>query len=465
MVYSDLIFILGMFPIMTILSLFDRSAEYKNLILIICSLLFFSWGRPFALCLIFLSVILDWAFGAIIYKNRENRGLCTLVLILDAVMNIGLFLVFGQNFLFNKVKKLSFDAAILPIGMGFYTLRGFSYVYDIFKGYSKSEKNIFCLLTYMVSLHFMVVGPLVRYKDIEPQIRHREINGKKLNEGLNRIVYGFGKVVLLAGVFERIKLAGLNGKEITTIGCWLGMLAFLAQYYFLFTGLSDMAKGLGLVNGFEYPDNYTDIEADGLFVGMVKSFNTTVVEFFGEVFGLKNDDVENGRSRNIAIHILLYILCGCVLSIWYEARVNYIIVGVLAALLCAIEKAFLGKGLEKLPSFVQYIYLVLTAMLIFGGLYFDSLYGYRKWLLALLGVGVKYSLSVSVKYAVLKNITLIIIAFFIVCPPAKRLFVDGFKKLADRSAAAYGRVMTLKTVMTAVIFIVSVITLAAEYSV
>ena len=132
-------------------------------------------------------------------------------------------------------------------------LRGISYVYDVFKGNCKAEKNIFCLLTYMVSLHFMLVGPLVRYGDIEPQIRHREITGAKLNQGLNKIVFGFGKVVLLAGVFEQIKLAGLNGKEITTLGCWLGMLSFLAQYYFLFTGLSDMAKGLGLTNGFVYP--------------------------------------------------------------------------------------------------------------------------------------------------------------------------------------------------------------------
>ncbi|HRK92940.1 MAG TPA: acyltransferase, partial [Ruminococcus bicirculans (ex Wegman et al. 2014)] len=80
MVYSDLIFILGMFPIMTIISLFDRSAEYKNLILIVCSLLFFSWGRPFVFCLIFLSVILDWIFGLIISKNRENKALCGIFL-------------------------------------------------------------------------------------------------------------------------------------------------------------------------------------------------------------------------------------------------------------------------------------------------------------------------------------------------------------------------------------------------
>ncbi len=457
MVYSDLIFILGMFPIVTIVSLFDRSAEYKNLILILASLLFFSWGRPFAVCLIFLSAFADWIFGMIIGKNRDKKALCAAFLTIDAIMNIGLFLVFGHNYIFAKFDKLSFEAAVLPVGIGFYTLRGFSYVYDVYKRNSVYEKNFFCLFTYMVSFHLMLAGPMVRYKELEPQIRHREITGTKLNDGLTRIVWGFGKVVLLAGVFERIKLAGLNGREITTVGCWLGMLSFMAQYYFLFTGLSDMAKGLGLVGGFEYPDNYENIEADGLFIGTVRSFNTTVVEFFGELFGCKKD-------KNAVLNFISYILCGCALSIWYEAKINFIIVGLCAGALAGLEKIFLSGVLSKLPSALKYLYILLAAMLIFGGLYFDSFYGYKKWLLALVGVNVKYSLSVSVKYAVLKNITLIAVAFFIVFSPAKRLFTGFWKKLSERSAAAYGRVMIAKTVFTALIFMISVITLAAEHA-
>ena len=128
------------------------------------------------------------------------------------------------------------------------------------------------------------------------------------------------------------------------------------------------------------------------------------------------------------------------------------------------EKLFLERPLSKLPELVKYIYLVLTALVIFGGLYFDSFYGYKKWLFALAGVNVKYTLSVSVKSAVLKNITLIVISFFIVCPPAKRAFCKIFKKLSQKSQAAYGRVMITKTIMTVLVFAVSVITLAAEYA-
>ncbi|MBR1562556.1 MAG: acyltransferase [Ruminococcus sp.] len=455
MVYSDLLFLLGLFPLSAILSYLDRSAEYKNLILILTSVLFFSWGRPFAVCLIFLSCAVDWLLGMVISKNVENRILSGLLTVLDGAFNIGLFLVFGHNYLFDSVKALSFESYVLPLGMGYYCIRGFSYVYDIFMGRAEYEKNIFCLLTYMVSFHFLMAGPHVSYSKLEPQIRHRDIDGRKLNDGLVELVLGLGKIVILAPVFERIKLAGLNGREITTIGCWLGMMAFFAEAYFTFTGLCDMAKGLGLINGFEYPDNYTDIEADGLFTGMVKSYNSTVVEFFSDVFACR-------RVQNPILKFVLILVCGVFISMWYEAKLSFLIVGAAAALLIAVERLFLAKPLGKLPAAVKYLYLVITAMVIFGGLYFDSLYGYKKWLLALVNVNTKYMLSVSVKYAVLKNITLIAIAFFIAFAPAKKLVLGLWKEFSRRSRRCYGITKIIQTILTAFIFVLSIVTLAVE---
>lgn len=457
MVYSELIFLLVLFPITAIVTTFDRSTEYKNLILILSSVLFFSWGRPFAFCLIFLSVFADWLLGLAVSKNNGSRALAGLFLLVDALMNTGIFLVFSHNYLFDKADRLSFDTAILPLGIAFYSLRGFSYVYDVFKGHISAEKNPLCLLTYMVSFHLMLVGPLVRYGEIEPQIRKREITTDKLNTGLNKIFLGLGKVVLLAGVFERIKLAGLNGAEITTLGCWLGMISFFGQYYFLFTGFSDMAKGLGLVGGFVYPENYRDIDPDGLFTGLVKSFNITVTEFFAELFGL---DKEHSKGFTF----IAAILCGGLLFLWYEAKLNFLIVGLAAGVLIALEKLVLAKPLSKLPAAVKYIYMALVSMVIFGGLYFESTYGYKKWLFALLGVNTKYTLSVSVKYAVLKNITLIFIATIIFLPFLKNAVIKLTDSIAAKGGKYYGFIRILKTVCTAFVFALSVITLVVEYS-
>lgn len=457
MIYSDLIFILVLFPLTAIISLFDRSTEYKNLILIIASLIFFSWGRPFVVCLIFLSSLIDWLIGLGIGKAKERKGLQRLLLALDGIMNTGIFLVFGHNYLFDASEKLSLDAALLPAGMGYYAIRGFFYAWDVFRGRVRPEKNPLCLLTYMVSFHLMLAGPAVSYCELEPQIREREVTTEKLSSGLNRLFTGFAKIVLLSGVFERIKLAGLNGAEITTLGCWLGMLSFFAQYYFIFTGLCDMSKGMGLVGGFVYPDNYKNIEPDGLFTGMVKSFNTTVVKFFSDLLGI-------GREHSNTYNAVMSIVCAAIVSLWYEAKLNYLLVGLAAGALIALEKLVLEKLLSGLPAPFKYAYLVITAMVVFGGLYFDSMYGYQKWLLALVGVNTKYALSVSVKSAVLKNIVLILIAFFIVCPHAKKLVLWVTDSAAAKGGRMYGAVRIMKTLCTAFVFLLSVITLAVELS-
>ena len=141
MTYTDLIFLFAIFPASAILSMLDRSSEYKNLILIITSLLFFSWGKPFVICLIFLSLVIDWALGLCIGSIREkNRTGALLLTAADGVMNTALMLIFGHNYLFADT-ALAFEDIMLPIGMGYYSLRGFSYVSDVFRGKIRAEKN------------------------------------------------------------------------------------------------------------------------------------------------------------------------------------------------------------------------------------------------------------------------------------------------------------------------------------
>lgn len=456
MIYSDLIFLLGLFPAVAILSFLDRSAEYKNLILIIFSLLFFSWGKPFAICLIFLSSLFDWAMGFLVFKNHDQKK-SRAFLVADGVLNSALFLIFGHNYLFTN-SALSVREEILPLGMAFYCLRGFSYVYDIYKGNAKPERNWFCLLTYMVSFHLMICGPAVRYKDIEPEIRHREITMQKLNIGFIKLFTGFGKVILLAGIFDRIKLAGLNGETITLLGSWLGMLAFFAQYYFLITGFSDMSKGMGYINGFEYPDNYCDINSKGLFWGIVKSLNTTVINFFEELFGFNKKELTNNAKTFIAA-----VLCGAAISIWYEAKLNFLIVGIIVGALCGVEKLFLSDKAEKVPDLIKMILLFILTVILFGGLYFDSISGYSKWLLTLAGKGINSFSSSELNSLILNNITLIIISFFVICPPSKKLIKNICGKI-ESSPTGYGTMKFIKTFCTASVFIVSVIAAAAEHS-
>ena len=293
---------------------------------------------------------------------------------------------------------------------------------------------------------------------MEKQIRKREVTTDKLNAGLNKMIWGLGKIVLLSEVFRKIRAAGLNGSEITTLGCWLGMLAFFAQYYFIFTGLCDMSRGLSLMGGFMLPINYRDIEADELFTGMVKSYNSTVIAFFSDLLGIPDS---KSKIRNA----VGAVICGGLMGLWYAVKPTSLMVGLAAGLLVALEQLFLKAILAKLPVFFKYVYLVLTSLVIFGVLEFKGFYGYHKWLKGLIGSGVKYTLSVAVRDAVLNNIVLIIIAFCIVCTPVRKLITGSADKLSSKSKRSYGTIRICKTIATAAVLIISVITLAANAAV
>lgn len=471
MTYTDLIFLFGLFPLSAMISLLDRSAEYKNMILLITSLLFFSWGRPFAVCLIFLSVIIDWLLGFAAGAFREKAHFMGIIPVAaSAVMNIALIYCYNTGKLPGLAEPASTrgspETYIANIGMAFYALKGFSYVYDNFIGKIRPEKNIFCLMTYMLAYDMLIVGPAVRYGDMESQIRKREVTTEKLNEGLNRFFWGLGKVVILAGLFKRIKLVGLSSAEITTMGCWLGMIAFVMQYYFLFTGLCDISRGLCLVNGFVLPVNYRDIEPDELFTGTFGSYNSTVVSLFSDIFGITGNNKAAGR-------IVRTFFCYALVCAWYAAKdnggVGFIAAGVLVCGFVLLEQTVLKPVMKHLPAAVKYAYILAVCMLVFGALYFDGakdfgswLYGYRNWLCGLIGVHTKHFMSKSVNSLLIKNITLLVISFFIVCPHAKNAVLKMCDEKAGASQKAYGRVRGFKTICTAFIFLLSAITLVAE---
>lgn len=93
------------------------------------------------------------------------------------------------------------------------------------------------------------------------------------------------------------------------------------------------------------------------------------------------------------------------------------------------------------------------------------MYGYRKWLLALVGTGTEYELSVAVKNAVLNNIVLIVIAFISVCPVIRKPLLSAAERYGERSARAYGQVMICKTAARAMVLLLCVITAAAKLAV
>ena len=457
MVYSDLLFFLGLMPVSVLVSFCDRSTEYKNLILILTSVIFMCWAKPVRACVIFATVLSEYFLARGIEKTKpRNRSSAAVLLMLDLLIDLGVFLYFGHNYIFAAGGRLHLAEALIPVGAGYYTAKGFSYCLDVFTERCKAERNIFCLMTYMVSFHSLAAGPVVRYGDIEPAIRRRSVTGKSINDGLDLFIIGLGKAVILAPAFSRIAEIGLDPTEPTPSGAVIGMLSFLAGCWYGFTGLADMAKALGLFSGFDYPDNYRELTVKEGVTGFAKSANTTLIKLFEDFLGLFN---KGGKSAPAAVLTLIGALT---MALWYHISKPFLAVGLCFGLVLAAERLFLGKLLEKLPRLITAVYVAAVTLVITGGLYFDKFSDYKRWLGNTVGRGTDYMLSVSLKNALISNFLLILIAFINVCTPTKKGFLLLWEKAKGHSAGSYSACRICRTAVSAFILFLCVVTAAAR---
>lgn len=457
MVYSDLIFFLGLMPVSVLVSFFDRSTEYKNLILILTSLVFICWARPIRACLILGTVVSEYLLGLGIEKTKpRNRSSAAVLLLCDLLINLGLFVYFGHNYLFASSSRLHLAAALIPVGAGYYTAKGFSYCLDVFEGRCRAERNIFCLLTYMVSFHSLLAGPVVRYGDMEPAIRRRSVTGKSINDGLDLFIIGLGKAVILAPTFSRIADIGLDQGEPTVAGAIVGMLSFLAGCWYGFTGLADMAKALGRLSGFEYPDNYRDLTVGQGVTGFAKSANATLVTLFEDFLGLFD------KNKRAVLGAVLSLIGAVAMALWYHVSKPFLAVGLAFGLVLAVERLFLGRVIEKLPRLIAAVYVAAVTLVITGGLYFERFSDYKLWLGNTLGRGTDYMLSVSLRDALISNFLLILIAFVNVCTPARKGFMFLWEKAKGHSPAGYTVCRICQTAALAFVLFLCVVTTAAR---
>ena len=351
--YSNLLFASVILPLSTLALFFDRSAEYKNLVLCVTSALFLLWGRPLAAGLILLAWVADYLLALGIERFPKAKAV---FLGADILWNGAVFLMYVKPWLFGEHRL---KAALMVPGMAFFTLKNFSYVFDVFSGRCKAERNPFCLMTYSAAYHFLLAGPVVRYGDMEPQIRSRSFDPTLLSEGLCSYAAGLAKTVILLPVLTGLTDLTLYSGELTRGGAWLGIAAFFAECYTAFSGLSDMGVGLARINGFDVSPNYQPISSERMLGSLIKTCNGSMIELF--------DDIRTfGGSKPAAL--ILTVILGGAAGLFFGGGRYWIVVGAIAGIWLAAEYAAGYDRIERLPRAVRALGALAAAMLILSPL-------------------------------------------------------------------------------------------------
>jgi len=266
MLFSSPLFLYLFLPI-TLLGYYLVPSKLKNYWLLAASLVFFAWGGVTFTFILVTSIILNYIFGIQMEKKRDTPQSRTW-LIIGVATNIGIlaifkytnFLVQNMNLLLDSIQipQIPQTHIVLPIGISFYTFHSLSYLIDIYRRKTGAQHNFFDLSLYITMFSQLIAGPIIRYSDVEHQLRGRTHTSAKFASGIERFLIGLGKKVLLANTFAKIadQIFESNPADLGAPLAWLGIICYTLQIYCDFAGYSDMAIGLGRMFGFEFMENF-----------------------------------------------------------------------------------------------------------------------------------------------------------------------------------------------------------------
>lgn len=372
MVFSSLFFIFFFLPIFFIIYYLSPN-KIKNIILLLFSLLFYSWGEPIYIILLLFSSVVDYSNGFFINKYRNNKTKKKIFLILSIVINLSLLGVFKySNFLISNLNLLGFNISsnklALPLGISFFTFQTMSYSIDVYLGNIKYEKNFVNFMTYVCMFPQLVAGPIVRYSDISKELDKRTISFDDFSSGVFKFLTGLFKKVLIANnmglIFSIITKDTTNISLLTT---WIGSLSFAFQIYFDFSGYSDMAIGLGKMMGFSYPDNFNYPYISTSITEFWRRWHITLSGWFRDYVYIPLGGNRCSKKRQVFNMFVVWFLTG----LWHGASWNFIIWGLYFFVLLVLEKYIINK--IKIPTFfrrILFIILILISWVIFA---FDDL--------------------------------------------------------------------------------------------
>ena len=454
MVFSSTIFLCVYLPLV-LLGYYICPKKGKNLFLLIVSLIFYAWGEPKYVFLMIFSILVNYVFGLLMDKHRENKKRLKLMLVISIIIDLGLLSVFKYtDFIITNINSVfgaGFDLLniALPIGISFYTFQAMSYTIDVYRDDVRVQRNLIDFGMYITMFPQLIAGPIVRYSDVQDQLAVRNVTTADFSEGIMRFVVGLGKKVLLANQMGAVwtQIYALGG-DISALMAWTGAAAYTFQIYFDFSGYSDMAIGLGRMFGFKFPENFRYPYESVSITDFWRRWHITLSTWFKEYLYIPLGGNRRGLARQALNLLIVWTLTG----FWHGAGWNFVMWGLYYFAILFIEKLFLLKALDKLPRLFRHAYALL--LIVIGWVIFAS--DDVSVMLPYLGsmFGANGALGGMDVYTLLTRAALMVICCVASTELPRRLFVTAAGKMNEKAAFTVKSVLTLALLALSVVFLI-----------
>ena len=361
MLFTSISFLYYFLPIVIILY-FIVPKKFKNFILFLSSIFFYFCGEPIYTFLMIGEIFIAYVGARYLEKYRKKSIIVSLLAI--HIGALGLFKY--SDFTINNINQI-FGSKIpllklaLPIGISFYTFQIISYVVDVYRGKVKAQKSFLKLATYVSLFPQLIAGPIVRYETIEKELDSRTSNFENFAYGVRRFVIGLGKKVLIANMLGELCDVFSTTNEKSILFYWIFAISYSLQIYFDFSAYSDMAIGLGRMFGFHFLENFNYPYISKSITEFWRRWHMSLSSWFRDYVYIPL----GGNRKETIILVRNIFIVWALTGIWHGANWTFVIWGLMFGIMLIIEKLFLTKHLEKMPSILQRIYVLFTVMISF----------------------------------------------------------------------------------------------------
>ncbi|MBR3767752.1 MAG: MBOAT family protein [Clostridia bacterium] len=425
MLFSSISFLYFFLPIVLILYLIVPKV-LKNSVLLLSGLVFYAWGEPRYVVIMVISILVGYVFGLLIEKFRGKK-LSKVFMILSVCVDLGLLVYFKyvdffiENF--NAVTGLGIPLLriALPIGISFYTFQILSYTVDVYRGTVPAQKNPITLGAYISMFPQLIAGPIVRYSDVERELRDRTHTLVKTYDGIIRFCVGLGKKILIANALGELCETFKATDEKTVLFYWLYAVAFSLHIYFDFSGYSDMAIGLGKLFGFTFMENFNYPYISKSVTEFWRRWHMSLGQWFRDYVYIPLGGNRVSTLKHLRNIFVVWFLTG----FWHGADWNFIVWGLYFAVLLTLEKMWLGKYLKKskVLSRIYVLFLIVISFVIFNAAGMGEA---MQYIGGMFGIGATGIMGAEWLYY-LKSYALILVIAAVGATPVPKLLVSKLK--------------------------------------
>lgn len=267
--------------------------------------------------------------------SKNGKWLVALSLLIDlSLLAYFKYTNFFGSLMFANWKHLDI---FLPVGVSFFTFQSLSYTIDVYRGNIKPLDRLLDYTFYVSFFPQLVAGPIVRARDFIPQIRRPlAITNTMIGNGLFLIIAGLFKKAIISDyisvnfverVFDQPTLySGIENL--------LAVYGYTLQIYCDFSGYSDMAIGIALLLGFEFPKNFDNPYTSKSITEFWRRWHISLSNWLKDYLYISLGGNRHGKIRQY-INLFITMLLG---GLWHGASLNFILWGGIHGILLAFDK-------------------------------------------------------------------------------------------------------------------------------